>query len=76
MAKNNRNRRRIETLKLIALILMLIPGVALIGFIIYLLEFLRGGMSVLELIIAILTIPFGFFAAIFLWLNALGIIKL
>lgn len=65
-----------KPLKLVALILMLIPGVALIGVLIYLIGIGRSGMSVLELILIILTIPFGFFAAIFLWLNAFGIINL
>ena len=65
-----------KPLKLVALILMLIPGVALIGVLIYLIGIGRSGMSVLELILIILTIPFGLFAAIFLWLNAFGIINL
>ena len=67
---------QIEQKKLIALILMLIPFISIIGFVIYVLDMLKGNWSIIELIVCILTIPFGFFAAIFLWLNALGIIKL
>ena len=75
--KQNSNRpRRIKPLKLTALILMLIPGVALIGFIIYILSVGLQKTSVLELILAILSIIFGFIPAIFLWLNALGVIRL
>ena len=66
----------IEKKKLIALILMLIPFISIIGFVIYVLDLIRGNYSLIELIVCVLTIPFGFFAAIFLWLNALGIIKL
>ncbi|MGL5519992.1 MAG: hypothetical protein ACRDBR_00975 [Metamycoplasmataceae bacterium] len=64
---------KIETKKLIALILMLFPLISIIGFVIY---FLDTKITGVELIVAILTIPFGFLAAIFLWLNALGIISL
>lgn len=67
---------KIEKKKLIALVLMLIPFISLIGAIIYLIDMLKGNWSGLELIVVILTIPFGFFAGIFLWLNALGVIKL
>ncbi|MGL4616777.1 MAG: hypothetical protein ACRCUM_00930 [Mycoplasmoidaceae bacterium] len=62
-----------KPLKIVSLILMLIPFVSLLGFILY---FLSEKPSGVELIICILTIPFGFFAGIFLWLNALGVIKL
>ncbi|MGL5246319.1 MAG: hypothetical protein ACRC8C_01995 [Mycoplasmoidaceae bacterium] len=62
-----------KPLKLLSLILMLIPLVSLIGFILY---FLSEKPSGRELIVCILTIPFGFLAGIFLWLNALGVIKL
>ena len=65
-----------KPLKLVALILMLIPGVSLIGVLIYLIGIGRNGMGVLELVLILLTIPFGFIAAIFLWLNAFGIINL
>ncbi len=67
---------KVQGTKLIALILMLIPVISIIGFILYVLDMLKGNWSVIELIVALLTIPFGFLAAIFLWLNALGIIKL
>lgn len=67
---------KIQKNKLIALILMLIPLISIIGAIIYLVDMLKGNWSFLELIIVLLTIPFGFIAAIFLWLNALGVIKL
>ncbi len=62
-----------KPLKLLSLILMLLPFIAIIGFILY---FLSEKPSGRELVICILTIPFGFFAGIFLWLNALGVIKL
>lgn len=67
---------KVQGTKLIALILMLFPVISIIGFILYVLDMLKGNWSVIELIVALLTIPFGFLAAIFLWLNALGIIKL
>lgn len=67
---------KVEKKKLIALILMLFPIIAIIGFIIYVLDLIKGNYSIIELIVCILTIPFGFLAAIFLWLNAFGIIKL
>ena len=67
---------KVQGTKLIALILMLFPVISSIGFILYVLDMLKGNWSVIELIVALLTIPFGFLAAIFLWLNALGIIKL
>ena len=69
-------KSRIEPLKLTALILMLFPVLSIIGFIIYLVGIGVRGMSTLELIMIILTIPFFLFAAIFLWLTALGVIKL
>lgn len=55
-----------KPLKLVALILMLIPGISLIGVLIYLIGIGRNGMGVLELVLILLTIPFGFIAAIFL----------
>lgn len=67
---------KVKGLELIALILMLIPVVSLIGFLIYIIfcGALKGNF--LKLLIAILTIPFGLFAAIFLWLDAFGILNL
>ncbi|MGL5640049.1 MAG: hypothetical protein ACRDCD_00085 [Mycoplasmoidaceae bacterium] len=62
-----------KPLKIVSLVLMLLPLVALLGFLLY---FLSEKPTGKELIICILTIPFGFFAGIFLWLNAFGIIKL
>ncbi|MGL5591333.1 MAG: hypothetical protein ACRDCF_01175 [Mycoplasmoidaceae bacterium] len=62
-----------KPLKIVSLILMLLPLVSLLGFLLY---FLSEKPSGKELIICILTIPFGFFAGIFLWLNAFGVIKL
>lgn len=67
---------KIQKNKLIALILMLIPVISIIGVIIYMIDMLKGNYSMLEIILVILTIPFGFIAAIFLWLNALGVLKL
>lgn len=68
--------KNIKKNKLVALILMLFPIIALIGAIIYISELMKGKYSKLELIIVILTIPFGFIPAIFLWLNALGVVNL
>ncbi len=67
---------KVKGLELIALLLMLFPFVSIIGFIIYVLfcGALKG--NILKLIIAILTIPFGIFAAIFLWLDAFSVINL
>lgn len=67
---------KIQKNKLIALILMLVPIISIIGVIIYMIDMFKGNYSMLEIIVVILTIPFGFFAAIFLWLNALGVLKL
>ncbi|MBR3348358.1 MAG: hypothetical protein IKG36_03000 [Mycoplasmataceae bacterium] len=67
---------KIQKNKLIALIFMLIPVISIIGVIIYMIDMLKGNYSMLEIILVILTIPFGFIAAIFLWLNALGVLKL
>ena len=55
---------------------MLIPVISIIGVIIYVIDMLKGNYSMLEIILVILTIPFGVLAAIFLWLNALGVLKL
>ncbi len=63
----------VKGMELIALVLMLIPVISLIGFILYL---IFAKWSTLKLIVAILTIPFGFLAAIFLWLDAFGILSL
>ncbi len=62
-----------KPLKIISLVLMLFPIISIIGFILY---FLSEKPTGLEIVVAILTIPFGLFAGIFLWLNALGIISL
>ena len=67
---------KIQKNKLIALIFMLIPVISIIGVIIYVIDMIKGNYSMLEIILVILTIPFGFIAAIFLWLNALGVLKL
>ncbi|MBR2998998.1 MAG: hypothetical protein IKF44_01240 [Mycoplasmataceae bacterium] len=67
---------KIQKNKLIALIFMLIPVISIIGVIIYVIDMIKGNYSMLEIILVILTIPFGVFAAIFLWLNALGVLKL
>ena len=67
---------KIQKNKLIALIFMLIPVISIIGVIIYMIDMLKGNYSMLEIILVILTIPFGVLAAIFLWLNALGVLKL
>lgn len=67
---------KIQKNKLIALILMLIPVISIIGVIIYMIDMFKGNYSMLEILLVILTIPFGVFAAIFLWLNALGVLKL
>lgn len=66
---------KIQTKKLIALVLMLFPILSIVGIILYVLGSTEK-FSLIELIVIILTIPFGFIAAIFLWLNALGIINL
>lgn len=71
-----KNKKKINGLKLIALILMLVPIVSIIGVIIYAIDMFRGNWTLVELIVLILTIPFGFLAAIFIWLNALGIINI
>lgn len=67
---------KIQKNKLIALILMLVPIISIIGVIIYMIDMFKGNYSMLEIFVVILTIPFGFLAAIFLWLNALGVLKL
>ena len=67
---------KIQKNKLIALILMLVPIISIIGVIIYMIDMFKGNYSMLEILLVILTIPFGFLAAIFLWLNALGVLKL
>lgn len=66
----------VKGMELIALVLMLIPFVSIIGLVIYIVfcGALKG--SILKLIIAILTIPFGLLAAIFLWLDAFSVINL
>lgn len=72
----SRNKKQISGLKLLSLILMLFPIISIIGVIIYAMDMLKGNWSIVELIVLILTIPFGLFAGIFIWLNALGIINL
>lgn len=72
MSKKN---KEINQMELIALILMLFPVISIIGVIIYILNIGKPS-GIVKLILLILTIPFGFFAAIFLWLDALGIISL
>ena len=67
---------KIQKNKLIALVLMLVPIISIIGVIIYMVDMFKGNYSMLEIFVVILTIPFGFLAAIFLWLNALGVLKL
>ncbi len=64
----------IRTNELIPLIIMLIPFLSLIGVILYFVK--CGGARGKKLIIMLLTIPLGFLAGIFLWLDALGIITL
>ncbi len=65
---------KLRPMELISLILMLIPGLALVGVILYFLT--CGGARGKKLIIMILSIFFGIFASIFLWLNAFGVITL
>lgn len=72
MSKKN---KEINQMELIALILMLFPVISIIGVIIYILNIGKPS-GIVKLILLILTIPFGFFVAIFLWLDALGIISL
>lgn len=67
--------KNISQMKLIGLILMLIPGIALIGAILYVLDMLKGNWTILEVVVVILSIPFGFLASFLLWLKALGIIN-
>lgn len=74
--KKTKRSSNVKPIKLVALILMLIPGVALIGFIIYVLLGTTRQASTVEIILAVLSIFLGFIPAIFLWLNAFGIIKL
>lgn len=67
---------KIKKLELISLILMLFPLVAVIGFLIYVLFCGAAKGSLVKLIVAILTIPFGLIAGIFLWLDAFSVIDL
>ncbi len=64
----------LKPMELLCLVLMLIPGLALVGFILYLLT--CGSARGLKLILMILSIPFGFLASIWLWLDAVGVITL
>lgn len=61
-----------KPIKLLSLVLMLFPIISIIGFVLY---FVSEKPKFFELIVCLLTIPFGFFASIFLWLNAFGILK-
>lgn len=67
--------KNISTMKLIGLILLLIPGFSLFGAILYVMDMLKGNWTKLEVIVIILSIPFGFLASFLLWLKALGIVK-
>lgn len=71
-----KNKKKINGIKLIALVLILFPIISIFGVIIYAIDMLKGNWTLVELIILILTIPFGFLAGIFLWLNALGVINI
>lgn len=63
----------VKGMELICLILMLIPGLGLIGFILYMIFCDAKGI---KLIIALLSCFVGFIASIFLWLDAFGVISL
>lgn len=67
--------KNISKMKLIGLILMLFPVFALIGAILYVLDMLKGNWTILEVVVIIFSIPFGFLASFLLWLKALGIIN-
>ncbi len=67
---------KIKKLELISLILMLFPFVSIIGFLIYVIMCGAAKGSLIKLVVAILTIPFGLLAAIFLWLDAFNVIDL
>lgn len=67
---------KIKKLELISLILMLFPFLSIIGFLIYVIMCGAAKGSLIKLVVAILTIPFGIIAAIFLWLDAFNIINL
>lgn len=67
---------KIKKLELISLILMLFPFISLIGFLIYVIMCGAAKGSLIKLVVAILTIPCGIFAAIFLWLDAFNVIDL
>ncbi|MGL4647423.1 MAG: hypothetical protein ACRCVI_01720 [Mycoplasmoidaceae bacterium] len=62
-----------KPIKILALFLMLFPIISIAGIILYVMS---EKPTMLELIVCVLTIPFGLLAGIFLWLNAFGIIKL
>lgn len=67
---------KIKKLELISLILMLFPFLSLIGFLIYVIMCGAAKGNIIKLVVAILTIPFGLIAAIFLWLDAFNVINL
>ncbi len=64
----------LKPIELVSLVLMLIPGIALIGAVIYIVA--CGLPNGTKLIIFILAALIGTIPAIFLWLDALGIINL
>lgn len=67
--------KNISTMKLIGLILLLFPVFSLFGAILYVMDMLKGNWTKLEVIVIILSIPFGILASFLLWLKALGIVK-
>lgn len=67
---------KIKKLELISLILMLFPLLSIVGFLIYVIMCGAVKGSLIKLVVAILTIPFGIIAAIFLWLDAFNVINL
>ncbi len=69
MAKSN-----IKGMELLCLCLAIIPGLGLVGFILYML--FCGKAKGIKLILWILSCFVGIFASLFLWLDAFGVIKL
>lgn len=67
---------KIKKIELVSLILMLFPFVSIIGFLIYVIMCGAAKGSLIKLVVAILTIPFGLLASIFLWLDAFNVIDL
>ncbi len=66
--------RKLNTMEIVALILMLIPVLSIVGVILYILY--CGKSRGIKLLLLILSIPFGLLASIWLWLEAFGVIKL